>query len=102
MGWERRGNHWYYYKKIRDGDQVRSEYCFGGDNLQEINLKVQQIRQKEKEAKQQQRKEDRQELDQIEQDFQEIETHIQNYLSGVLIAHGYHRHKGQWRKQRDR
>ena len=30
MGWEERGNNIYYYRKVRDGETVRSEYVGSG------------------------------------------------------------------------
>jgi hypothetical protein len=101
MGIEYRGERSYYYRKVRVGDRLRSEYICGGelapmaraldrhDQLRrrhEANLEA--IRIGEIEA-----------ADRLMQDhFDAIEAVARE----AIEAAGYRRTRGQWRKRRDR
>ena len=101
MSYERRGNGTYFYKKFRKGDKVTSVYIGpANDWLIRCDEQLKEIREREKEEK---RREGQEKLDQIrkmEGSFLEPFRQIENYVSAVLIASGYHHHKGEWRKER--
>lgn len=99
MGWETRGNGRYYYRKVRDGGRVRSEYLGAGvvaELLAEVDDLDRQRRQLEAEEWQ----------DVIDAErrhgapLAEVDRMVQGMASAVLIAAGYHTHRRQWRRQR--
>ncbi len=98
MGWETRGNARYYYRKRREGRRVVSEYT--PNEFGSLAATLDAERQAEHE---QQRRAERIEHEKIR--TMNAVMNQMNELVGVavnsaLIAGGYHRHKGQWRKKR--
>lgn len=97
MAVERRGNNLYYYHKRREGDRVVSEYAGKGEVV-DFWQYIAESRQQEQVAIQQVRRIDA-----------NLEAKINQYCRAVdlmvkaeLIAMGYHQHKGQWRRRRER
>ena len=99
MGWETRGNGSYYYRKVRDGGRVRSEYIGAGvvaELLAEADDRGRQRRQLEDEAR-------RAEVDaerHTAATLAEVDRMVQDMTAAALIAAGYHTHRRQWRRQR--
>ena len=99
MGWETRGNGRYYYRKVRDGGRVRSEYIGAGlaaEMLAEVDEFDRQRRQLEDEAR-------RAEVDaerHTAATLAEVDRMVQTMTAAALIAAGYHTHRRQWRRQR--
>jgi hypothetical protein len=99
MGWETRGNGRYYYRKVRDGGRVRSEYIGAGvvaELLAEADDRGRQRRQLEDEAR-------RAEVDaerHTAATLAEVDRMVQTMTAAALIAAGYHTHRRQWRRQR--
>ena len=99
MGWETRGNGRYYYRKVRDGGRVRSEYIGAGlaaEMLAEVDEFDRQRRQLEDEAR-------RAEVDaerHTAATLAEVDRMVQDLTAAALIAAGYHAHRRQWRRQR--
>jgi len=46
MGWEKRGNNLYYYRKKRDGDRIVSEYVGNGRMAQRISVEDREERER--------------------------------------------------------
>ena len=99
MGWETRGNGRYYYRKVRDGGRVRSEYLGAGllvEMLADIDDLDRQQRQLEDEAR-------RAEVDAERRTaaaLAEVDRMVQTMTTAALIAAGYHTHRRQWRRRR--
>ena len=99
MGWETRGNGRYYYRKVRDGGRVRSEYIGAGlaaEMLAEVDEFDRQRRQLEDEGR-------RAEVDaerHTAATLAEVDRMVQDLTAAALIAAGYHAHRRQWRRQR--
>lgn len=99
MGWETRGNGSYYYRKVRKGGRVVSEYIGAGD--------VAELLAKSDELDRQRRQLEAAEWRSIveadrrqERTLAEIDTLVRATVAGVMIANGYHTHRRQWRKTR--
>lgn len=100
MAWETRGNNSYYYRKKRVGGKVVSEYVGKGLLAQEIasmDLAERHERNKEVEVI----KKESTELKLLAHQAAQVTSFIKQILEGVLIATGFHKHKGQWRKVRN-
>ena len=96
MGWESRGNGRYYYRKVRYGDRVVSEYV-GAGQVAEI---VAQLAEGEREEAERHREADRQAIQQAEAadtELVRLSDTFRHLTIAILEQVGFHRHKGQWR-----
>jgi len=101
MAWERRGDRRYYYRKRRIGGQVVSEYVGHGElaELQaEMDREAADLRATERCAERAERQAQRA----IDAQIDEAGRQLRWLLRAYLLANGYHTHKGQWRKRRER
>ena len=100
MGWETRGERSYFYKKVRRGGRVLSEYIGTGPLAEFMASKTIEKRFRrvtEGEAEQAQREA----LEAIERPLVEWCNQVEVFTRAVLEAAGYHRHaRGRWRKRR--
>jgi hypothetical protein len=99
MGWERRGDNLYYYRKRREGDRVVSEYVGRGqaaELIADLDLLARKWREEEREAWTQQQAE----ITAVDQMLDKVEGVIRTLTRAYLLAAGYHTHKGQWRRRR--
>jgi len=99
VGWETRGNGRYYYRKVRDGGRVASEYIGAGmvagalAELDEIDRATAAGDRAAWAAKvEAERRHDAA--------LAEVDELVQGMTAAVLIAAGYHTHGRQWRRQR--
>ena len=99
MGWERRGNGRYYYRKRRLGSRVVSEYVGAGECGDAAARRDALVR-AERERMQQEQIRERERLLALEQAGAGAEDHVHLVMRAWLLAAGYHTHKGQWRRRR--
>ena len=99
MGWEKRGNGLYYYRKKRVGQRVKSEYM-GTDSLADLYFAMDNKDRYERHITQTEWSEQRLEADNLEADTEHLDEVIGGLVRAVLLTSGYHLHKGQWRKAR--
>ncbi len=99
MGWEKRGNGLYYYRKHRCGKKVYSEYVGTGPGVEAIALTEQQLRENSSYMKQFEQKEQEREKE-LSRHVDEICSFIRVLVGGHMLTNGYHNHHGQWRKSR--
>lgn len=100
MAWEKRGNRLYYYRKIREGPRVVSQYTGTG----EYALLLSKLDREETQAREYNRaqwKKQKAETENIDRDIEQLEKNINACVRAMLLTYGYHPHKGQWRKTRD-
>lgn len=101
MGWERRGSGNYYYRKKRVGGRVVTEYVGKGLSA-ELGALFDDKMRSERELERAAREKARAEEEQIDHALVELEELVQAITRGYLIVQGYHKHKGQWRRKRDK
>ena len=99
MGWERRGSSQYYYRKIRRGRRVVSEYVGSGE-FAILTALLDEEHRAERQGQQEAEQRRREEADQIDHELAQIDDNLRLLTVAMLEEAGYHRHKGQWRKQR--
>ena len=95
MAWEQRGNTHYYYRKVRQGDRVYSEYVGSGPLARacaDLDEFERQLRQAER-AK-------RETLRALDAELDSVSGLIRALTHAALLSTGHHTHKGQWRKKR--
>ena len=100
MAWEERNGRHYYYRKMRRGRKVISEYVGTGTFAELIALQDECDR-KEKEIAQNKWKKQIEDLCQLDSDVMQAALLIRNIVRAYLLISGYHPHKGQFRKRRN-
>jgi hypothetical protein len=102
MGWERRGDRLYLYRKRRIGGTVRSEYCGSGETAGLISLLWQEERD-ERDAERADRRAERERLEELDRTLKSFGEAADLAARGALIAAGFRQHnRGQWRRKRVR
>lgn len=99
MGWERRGNHEYYYRKEREGSRVKSTYVGRGEvahivaEIQSSSSLIERYARfmKTPQAIEQER---------AEVELGQLSERIRIITEASLLTAGFHMHKRQWRKRR--
>jgi hypothetical protein len=95
MGWERRRSGLYYYRKRRTGRTVRSEYVGSGD-LAHAGAALDAEARRRRASLRAERKREREECAALDA----VLDLSQALVDAALAEHGYHKHKGQWRRKR--
>jgi hypothetical protein len=98
MGWEKRRNGYYYYRKRRVNGRVRSEYVGRGDVAQ-ISVEIIQDDQRDRKTGREARHCARQAEAEIDRQLANVDAALSALTNAHLHAEGYHKHKGQWRKR---
>ena len=99
MGWEQRNGRSYYYRKVREGGRVRSEYN-GSGMLAQICAADDEAKRREQAAERAADHATRQAEAEIDRQLADAESALAALTDATLFAAGYHKHKGQWRKKR--
>lgn len=99
MGWEQRRGRSYYYRKVREGGRIRSEYV-GSGIVAQICAGEDDDKSRERMAKRAADQATRQAEAEIDQRFADAEATLTAMTHAALVAAGCHRHKGQWRRRR--
>ncbi len=100
MAWEKRERGGpYYYRSIREGDRVRKEYVGAGEFAEVLARTDETIRL----VRKLERHKGREELERIESlaaPVLELDQAVAVVVRAHLVAAGYHRRKGEWRRAR--
>ena len=100
MAWESRNGRRYYYRTKRVDGRVTKIYFGSGEAAQkaaEMDVAVKAIRTQEATELSTWRSG----LIEVDQITTEIEAGIKLLLEAELMAMGYHKHKGEWRRRRE-
>lgn len=89
----------YYYRKVRDGDAVRSEYV-GCGTFAEAIAQIDRAERCKREMKRQQNREERRAVKAEARRIDDTIRRITRLTHAALLVSGFHTHKGQWRKKR--
>ena len=99
MGWKTINGRRYYHKSERDGGRVKTTYFGAGESGLLVSLLELEDR-AAREAEHQQRKSEKGECETEEKAVAEWFDGVEAVADGAMIAAGYHKHKGQWRRKR--
>src|SRR5262245_25045662 len=99
MGWKRINGRRYFYKSERQGGRVKTTYFGAGELGQWMSLLLSEGR-AEREAEREAARAERQEFDAEERAVSGWFDGVQAVADAAMIAAGFHKHKGQWRKKR--
>ena len=100
MGWETRAGRLFYYRKRRIGRRVVSEYGGSGEAAAVVAA-LDAHERAERDARRKERQRMREQERAIDAEIDAVCQAVRTLTAGVLLLHGYHTHKGQWRKTRD-
>jgi len=96
---ERRDRRLYYYRSVRDGEKVRKVYVGSGE-IARISHEGDILRRTGREAEKEQEKEELERLEALAAPVLELSEAAEILARAHLIAAGYHRHKGEYRRAR--
>jgi hypothetical protein len=99
MTLEHRNGRTYYYRYVREGEKVRKEYI-GAGPIAELAAEADRI---EREVVEAERARQRRELERLQDHARpvlEIAHAAEVLARAELVASGYHRRKGEWRRAR--
>jgi hypothetical protein len=99
MGWKQIGNHCYYYRSKREGGRVVSEYVGRGE-LAALTAQVEQIDRHNREEQRAEEQDEREADEREEREFAAWFDGIETLATGAMLAAGFHKHHGQWRRRR--
>ena len=100
MAWEirERGGP-YYYRNVRDGEKVRKVYVGAGE-IACISHEADVLLRTDRKAQRDREKEELGRLEDLAAPVEELSEAAEVLVRAYLIAFGYHRHKGEWRRAR--
>ena len=97
MALEKRESNLYYYRYVRDGDRVRKIYVGSGE-LARIAYEQDLIK---RTIRKHRRKEEQEELEGLASSVEELCDVTEILTCAYLVASGYRRYQGHWRKRRE-
>src|SRR5262245_35932711 len=99
MGWKRIGNHAYLYRSRREGGRVISEYLGRGADAALI-ARLDDIERQKREDRRIDERAAREAAGREERAIREWFEAVEVVATAALLAAGYHKHHGQWRRKR--
>jgi len=99
MGWKRINGREYYYKSERVGGQIKSTYYGSGELASLIAILDAEARE-EREAERRRHRAEREGSEEEERTIAEWFDEVQAVADAAMIAAGFHKHRGQWRRRR--
>jgi hypothetical protein len=99
MGWKTINGRRYFYKSEREGGRVRSVY-FGAGESGSLMAEWIEFERLERAAEREREREDREESDAEDRAISGWFDDVQVAADAAMVAGGFHKHKGQWRRRR--
>jgi hypothetical protein len=99
MGWKTINGRRYYYKSEREGGRVKTTYFGAGESGLLMSL-LQLEDRAEREAEREKGQAEKEECETEEKAVSECFDQVRAVADAAMIAAGYHKHKGQWRRKR--
>ena len=100
MAWERRGDRLYYYQTEREDGRVRKRYVGTGETA-ELIAHADATMQRTRAERRERERAELQEARDLASSVDELHEAAEILAVAELVAAGYRRHKGQWRRRRD-
>ena len=101
MGWEERRGRPYYYRSVREGKRVRKEYG-GGGALGQLLAQLDELKRLQRKEEEASWREEQERLERSAGFLRELEEAAEILIRAQLLADGFHKHKGEWRRLRER
>jgi hypothetical protein len=99
MGWKTINGRRYFYKSEREGGRVKSTYFGAGESgsLMAAWIALERL---ERAEEREWLREEREESDAAEWTISDWFDDVQAVADAAMVAAGFHKHKGQWRRKR--
>src|SRR5260370_35491485 len=97
MGWKQRGNRSYYYESRREGRRVVSEYRGTGE-AGVLFAGIDRLMRQKRDLQWAQEKAEREEIKREEREIAAWFDGIEALATGAMLAAGFHKHHGHWRR----
>ena len=98
MGWEVRRGQRYYYRSLRVNGRVVKEYVGAGE-VGEVAARLDAEAAAHRVAERAAWRHTLEELHQLDALFEQVDRDVTAYVSAVMTAAGFHRHRGEWRRK---
>ena len=100
MAWAQRGGRSYYYRSVREGGRVKTEYVGGGE-VATLLAELDAIKRAERAEEAEERRAEEERNAEEERLLTEFCDLAEDVARVALMVSGYRRHKrGEWRKKR--
>jgi len=99
VAWEQRSENLYYYRSGRDGERVKKEYLGRGELAETIAHADETIRRHREERRAQEMAEG-EILEDLVAPALEVREAARVLARASIVAAGYHRHRGEYRRER--
>jgi len=99
MALEQRDGNIYYYRSVREGEKIRKVYVGAGEKAH-VSHEEDVLRRTGRRARLEREKEDRQRLEALAVPVLEVSEAAEILARAHLVAAGYHKHKGVYRRAR--
>jgi hypothetical protein len=100
LAWERRGENFYYYQSEREDGRVRKKYIGTGE-MADLIAHADETRQRARAERRDRELAELEEARGLASAADELHEAAEILAQAEMVAAGYHRHKGQWRRRRD-
>lgn len=90
----------YYYRSVRAGDRVRKVYIGRGEEAERAAREDEERRQ-QKERSCRALQDEVQAARAAQEATESLQSAVEAWFRAVLIANGFHSHKGEWRRRRN-
>ena len=101
MTWEERNGHRYYYQAERDEDGKVKKRYIGNGEIAELVAHADETRRQAREARRVKEREELERMEALAAPILELDEAADILTRAHLVAAGYHRHKGEWRRVRN-
>ena len=101
MGLEKRNGRVYYYKSRRDGEKVRKIYVGAGD-FAHLAAQLDEAERLKREEETTCWRKEKERLEASAAFVKELEGAAEILTRAELLMAGFHKHKGEWRRLRER
>jgi hypothetical protein len=99
VGLEKRNGHVYYYRSRRDGEKVRKVYVGAGD-FAHVAAQLDEAERLRREEETTRWRKEKRRLEASAAFLEELEEAAEILARAKLLVAGFHKRKGEWRRQR--
>jgi hypothetical protein len=100
VAWERRGGNFYYYQSEREGGRVRKRYVGTGE-IAELIAHADATMRKSRTERRERARAEIEEAEGLASMADELDDAAEVLVRAEMLAAGYHRRKGEWRRRRN-